>query len=326
MKSPPRKATGVALIVMVFVFLISCLNKKPKSGTELRSVTVRNRSPEGLDLPLLKSFGFNAQVKFRELSVPLPDGNDQSAVTLGCLEILMNGRFQPDAQKLLPLYAAVAQSQSRFLGTNPNAELLDLLSPAVQAGLNNEFRFENVSAQLSSSDALFAALMSDARAIQFTAFSQSELQSLLTTGVAFRAVGEFLDSVKPARASRRDRNSGLAVGDLLLVLENGLLKHTALWLDHDVYFEAVPFGRSVLFRLASYEQLLEELSLRSNLDVRSMKLIAVRRAVSWGEVVNRMKVMKEPTILGRAELALDSKGRGLVSATSGLRVISRLRK
>jgi hypothetical protein len=209
--------------------------------------------------------------------------------------------------------------------TGLSYELKDFLSPALQAGVNHEIRFANAAVKLSSTDALLSLLMSDGRSVRFLSFPDDALTALLLDGASFRSVGELLPSVKAIQSSRRERNSGFAVGDFLVVTEDGVLKHTALWLDHDVYFEALPFGRSVLFRLASYSQVLSELSLRSSVEIQGMRMMGLRRLAGWNELAQRVKGIKGLAQIAAGEVNQDARGRGVFVSTSEYSVTPRLR-
>jgi len=315
-----------AAVSLVSFSNAACFIIKPPIKDELRSVAARSGIDEPLDLPVLKSFGFSSAVVQRELSVPLPEGGVQTAVSLGCLGIEIQGKFADEAEKLLPLYSSAIESKVIFSRTFGSYEFSDFLAPSVQATLNSEFRFQNKSAKLSSTDALFAVLASDGRTVRFNSTTDSNLQGLLTDGVNFRVVGDLLSSTQRPQAKKRERNSGFAVGDLLVIKEGGFLKHTALWLDHDILFEALPFGNSVLFRFSSYWQLVEELALRSPVEVQKMRFSNVRKVSSWPETVNRLRAMKEQVSLGVVYLSLDKRGRGLVTSTQGVAATPRLQE
>lgn len=321
-----QNAALPALVLIVFVSLSACFNNKPPMKGDLRSVAVRSRNDESLDLPILKSFGFSSVVIQRELAVPLPEGGVQTAVSLGCLDIAIRGKFAGEAEKLLPLYSSATQSKVIFSDTVESYDFSDFLAPAIQATLNSEFRFQNKSAKLTSTDALFSVLASDGRIVRFSSTKDANLQSLLTDGLNFRVVGDLQTSIQRPQASQRERNSGFAVGDLLVITEGGSLKHTALWLDHDLLFEALPFGNSVLFRLSSYSQLVEELALRSTGDLQKMHISNVRKVSSWPETVNRLRAMNEQVSHGVVYLLLDKRGRGLVTSTQGVAATPRLQE
>jgi hypothetical protein len=116
------------------------------------------------------------------------------------------------------------------------------------------------------------------------------------------------------------------VGDVLVFQVDGRVKHSAVWIDHDLYLEALVFARSVLFRLSSWSQLIEELALRNNDDLRKMKATALRRMGSWSETVSRIRKFRAQSVGADILLGLDSRGRGRVTSASGVAVIPRLRE
>lgn len=109
-------------------------------------------------------------------------------------------------------------------------------------------------------------------------------------------MGEIPASSKIASADKRERNSGLSIGDVLIITDPDLasgIRHAALWLDHDVYFEALPVGDSIVFRIGTYAQLIEELARRVSVDVRQLRMKIVRRGVVWSDVATRIRQFKE---------------------------------
>ncbi|NBO38181.1 hypothetical protein EBU99_06330 [bacterium] len=319
---------GISVVLFLSVTMLSCLKKNSKVNGELRSVTVRSRVDDSLELLLLKSLGINTTVRQIDLMVPLPSGANQAVLSVGGLEIQSEPAAAESIRKVLPLYSQVSVSRVNFSAATRGFPFLELFPPPVQVVLGKELRFASASAKMSSADALLSLLTSDAKQIRFIANAPQNVNIVLLDGVSFRTVGEFPASSKPANGNRRERNSGLAIGDLLVLSEpdGGVVKHAALWIDHDIYLEALPFGNALLFRFASYSQMLQELALRITTDARQLKFTAVRKAMRWTEIATRMRGFKDQTAMGQILIEADPQGRAVVTSAQGISLKSRQRE
>jgi hypothetical protein len=320
------KLQGALTLVFACCMLLACTREKSRASESLKNRVSAETSESVLLLPLLESFGVRANARVRELALPMPTGKTQNAVSLRCLEVELSSPSPADLQKLVPLYSGLAASRVNFSESGKGYFISDLLSPAAQAALNNEFQFDSKASKISSAEALFSVLLSDGRSLRFFSYADAQLDGVLLGGQSFSSLGEVLLSRKNSDAHIRERNSGFAVGDLLVFHKDGKIEHVAVWLDHDLYFEALVFARSVLFRLATWSQLTEELALRNHDDVHQLKVSALRRVGAWSETASRVRKFKGQKLTADVELGLDTRGRGRVTSSSGVSIRPRLRE
>lgn len=310
-------------VFLMSAFLPACVKKSDRAKGELRSITVRGKTDASLELVLLKSFGISSEILEFDYSV---SGDSDAAAGSGLFGIsgLSVGLKSPDAQtvrKLLPLYAQNAASRVNFQSSANVFSVSDLMSPAVQAVIGRELKLNQSGVNFSSAEALLSVLLADSAQLRFVTHDKTNIANLFADGLSFKSVGEIPDFSKPVAADKRERNSGFAVGDLLLFSEKNSpsdLLHAAVWIDHDVYLEALPVAQSIVFRFASYAQLMQELSTRLRTDVRRLKMMIVRKNVSWSEVVGRVRQFRDQKVAATAQLVSDPAGRVRASALEGL--------
>lgn len=301
---------------------ISCVNKKSREKGELRSIGVLTKADASVELLLLKSFGIQSYIQPRTYSVPGASSGQTgtSGINFSGLSIDLQAAPESVVRQILPLYSQVAQSKVRFNSGNSSFILSDLMSPAVQAVAGRELRLNEAGTGLTSADAILSLLTSDGSLLRFTSQSAANVANLFLDGVTFKTVGEIPSFSKPVGANSRERNSGFAVGDLLIFSDKDSpsdVKHLALWLDYDVYFEALPLEQSIVFRFASYAQVLQELTIRSQSDVRQLRMTIVRKGVSWNDVLARIKQFREQKAMATAKIISDALGRGVASSLEG---------
>ncbi|MBM3382232.1 MAG: hypothetical protein FJY29_07310 [Betaproteobacteria bacterium] len=323
---PKALRVGALVLALMAFLLLSCVRDKPRQPQGAVQSTVSNDTVDTPTFPLLESFGIRVQASLRDLALPMPTGKTQNAVSLRCLQVTLSASSPAELQRLVSLYSSGSSSRVSFSQAEQNYQLSDLFSPSVQAVLNHEFQFDSKAAKLSSVEALFAVLLSDGRNLRFVSYADTQLEDFLSNRQVFKLVGAVPFSRSSSAAQSRERNSGFAVGDLVVFQADDRVEHVALWIDHDLYFEALVFARSVLFRLASWTQLTEELALRKQDDVRRFRVSALRRLGAWSETMTRLRKFKSQTNAAEVVLGLDSRGRGRVTSASGALVKPRLRE
>ncbi|NBW81458.1 hypothetical protein EBR21_06860 [bacterium] len=304
--------------------LISCVKKNSREKGNLKSITVRASVDASLDPVMLKSFGIDTQLKTGKLyfaSTGIGDENGTPGYNVGTLSIGMTAPSDGSFRKILPLYSQLAQSRVKFQSAPSAFSLPDLLSPSLQAALRRRLRLNDSGINLTSADALFSLLLSDDNQLRIVCNDNANMSNLLLDGLSFKTIGEIPGFSQSVTANKRERNSGFSVGDLLVFSDKSTsseLKHVALWLDHDVYYEALPLAGSVVFRIASYAQILEDLAPRLPFDVRQLRMTIVRKHVSWGEIGNRLRAFKQQKNPASAQLIYDPVGRAVASALQGM--------
>ena len=319
---PVRVRPACAVLVVFFIF--ACVNKKNREKGELRSISVLSRNEGELDLLLLKSMGFKADVRVVQMnsaSRPASGSSETVGFNFYGLNAAVNAPNEDAFRKVIPLYAQMSSTKFRYSSSSPQLNISDLMSPAVQAVTGRELRLNDSSQRLSSVDALLSVMLADAAQIRFASQNAANTANLFLDGLSFKTVGEIPASSKPVSAAKRERNSGFSIGDVLVFSDRGSdtgLVHAALWIDHDVYFEAVPLADSVVFRFASYAQVMEEMARRVAVDVRQLQMKIVRRAVAWSEVGQRVLQFKEQKTAGSSLIASDPAGRGQPASLQGL--------
>jgi hypothetical protein len=321
--SCPFWARAISL-VFIGVPAVACVNKKNREKGELRSISVLSRTEGDLDLLLLKSMGFTSDVRIVQMmtgSRVASAGRETAGFNFYGLNAVVNAANEDAFRKVIPLYGQLAASKVKFSPAAAQLNLSDLMSPAVQAVTGRELRLNDSELNMSSSDALLSVMLAESAQIRFTVQNSANLGNLFLDGLSFKSVGEIPASSKSPSSGKRERNSGFSIGDVLVVFDrnsdSGIL-HTALWIDHDVYFEAIPLADSIVFRFASYAQVMEELARRVSVDVRQLRMKIVRRAVAWPEIAQRVTQFKEQKTAGSSLIAQDSAGRGQPSSIQGL--------
>jgi len=314
----------LAALGLVAIFSHGCVNKKNREKGELRSITVLSKNTSAVDLLLLKSMGFSPEVRLISMK-SAGQLNEGASEVLGAhisgLQVSVRGGAEDSFRKISPLYSHSASTAVRFASVQSQLQLSDFSSPAAQALVGRELKLNDSSLRLSSADALLSVLLADAAQIKFNVHDPGNLTNLFLDGLSFKSVGEIPASSKIASADKRERNSGLSIGDVLIITDPDLasgIRHAALWLDHDVYFEALPVGDSIVFRIGTYAQLIEELARRVSVDVRQLRMKIVRRGVVWSDVATRIRQFKEQKNAGSCTIVQDSAGRGVASALQGL--------
>jgi hypothetical protein len=317
---------GISVFSAFFsvLFLSGCVDKKNREKGELRSISVLSRNDAGAELLLLKSMGFGTDVRVVQMNTPSRSTAADSE-TVGfnfyALSAAVSAAGEDAFRKIIPLYAQASASKLRLPAQGNQLKFSDLMSPAVQAVTGRELRFNDASLNLTSPEALLAVLLAEASQLRFVAHSRTNVNNLFLDGLSFRTVGEIPASSKPANAGRRERNSGFSVGDVVVFTDRSSeseLIHAALWVDHDVYFEAVPLADSIVFRISSYSQVMEELARRVATDVLQLQMKIVRRAVAWPDVVLRVSQFKDQKPAGTLLIASDAAGRGQPASLQGL--------
>ncbi len=317
-------ASALAASALVGIFGHGCVNKKNREKGELRSITVLSKNTSAVDLLLLKSMGFSPDIRFISMksAVQLQGGASEGlGVHISGLQVSVRGGAEDSFRKVAPLYSHAASTAVRFAAVQSQLQLSDFLSPAAQALVGRELKLNDSSLRMSSADALLSLLMADAAQLKFNVHDPGNLTNLFLDGLSFKSVGEIPASSKIANADKRERNSGLSIGDVLIITDPDLasgIRHAALWLDHDVYFEAVPVGDSIVFRIGTYAQLIEELARRVSVDVRQLRMKFVRRGVVWSDIGTRIRQFKEQKNAGSCAIVQDPAGRGVASALQGL--------
>jgi hypothetical protein len=204
---------------------------------------------------------------------------------------------------------------------NSAVDLSHLLPPSFQVAINSEFRFQTSEARNLASEALMALIAASGREVIFKVTEPNALSDFLSDRACFKLFGELLGNSKSPRSSVQERNSGFGVGDILVVREGAKLRHMAIWLDQDLYFEAQSFGQSVFFRVATFNQLVQELVLRSEVDTSIMSFLALRRKLPWADVAKRYRNQTNKAArLGLIRLAEDEKGQSFVAGSEGIDV------
>ncbi|MEN9825171.1 MAG: hypothetical protein RI953_916 [Pseudomonadota bacterium] len=325
--SAPSNAMSLSLRLCTGIFafaLIACVNKNSREKGNLKSITVRSTIDSTLEPVLLKSFGIETQVKTGKLffaSAGVGDESGSPGYNVGTLSVGMSATPESVFRKILPLYGQLAQSRVKFQAAPVSYLLSDLLSPSLQAASQRRLRLNDSGINLTSVDALFSLMLSDDNQLRIVCNDSANMSNLLLDGQSFKTIGEIPGFSQPVTASRRERNSGFSVGDLLVFTEKSSsteVKHVALWLDHDVYFEALPLSGTVVFRIASYAQILEDLAPRVPFDVRQLRMTIVRKHVSWNDIGSRLKAFKQQKNPASAQLIYDAAGRAVASALQGM--------
>jgi predicted transcriptional regulator len=314
---------GVLVSVFSFsAFLPACVKKSDRAKGELRSITVRGKPDASLELVLLKSFGISSEILKINYSVSGASASaDGGVFGFSGLSVELKSPDPQTVRNLLPLYAQSAASRVNFQSNAGIFSVSDLMSPAVQAVIGRELKLNQSGLNFSSAEALLSVLLSDSAQLRFVSHDKSNISNLFGDGLSFKSVGEIPDFSKPVAADKRERNSGFAVGDMLIISDKSSpseLLHAAVWVDHDVYFEVLPMAQSLVFRFASYAQLMQELSSRLRTDVRLLKMLIVRKNVSWSEVAGRVRQFRDQKIAGTGQLISDPAGRARASALEGL--------
>ncbi|MFZ9519272.1 MAG: hypothetical protein ACO3A4_02240 [Silvanigrellaceae bacterium] len=326
-KGPPSFAMSrsIRLCACFVIFLpMACVQQKNREKGNLKSITVRSNPDSSLEPVLLKSFGIDTQTKSGKLffgSARFGEEGNAPGYNIGSLTIGMSVAAESVYRKILPLYSQVSQSRVKFQSAPAAQSLSDLLSPAIQAAVRRQLRLNDSSISLTAADALFSLLVSDDNQIRIVSNDNSNMNNLLLDGQSFKTIGEIPSFSQSVSASRRERNSGFSVGDLLVFQDKSSsaeLRHVALWVDHDVYFEALPLSGSIVFRIASYAQILEDLAPRVPFDVRQLRMTIVRKQVSWADIGIRFKSFKQQKAPASAQLIYDSNGRAVASALQGM--------
>ncbi|MEY3901283.1 MAG: hypothetical protein RL189_589 [Pseudomonadota bacterium] len=320
-----RRAQFCGALVCVFLlsaFLPACVKKSDRAKGELRSITVRGKPDASLELVLLKSFGVSSEILKVDYSLSgASESTDGSGIFgFSGLSVELKSPDVETVRKLLPLYAQNAASRVNFQ-SNPTFAVSDLMPPAVQAVSGRELKLNQSGLNFSSAEALLSVMLAESAQLRFISHDKANIANLFGDGLSFKSVGEIPDFSKPVAADKRERNSGFAVGDVLIFSDKSSpseLLHAAVWVDHDVYFEALPVGQSLVFRFASYAQLMQELSTRLRTDVRLLKMLIVRKNVSWSEVAGRVRQFRDQKVAGTAQLVTDPAGRARASALEGL--------
>lgn len=308
-------------IFLVCVLWPACIKKQETRAISDVQSTPDIKSFQTHSLPLFKSFGLSVSSRPRQLQLPPPAGARKNAVSFSFTEVTFSAPSAEVYESLKPLYAMSTESGVKFSRMNEEARLIDLLPPAFQVASGSEFDFQSSRTRVFASSVLMALVAATAREIEFKSSDAEDLSGFLADRSCFKPFGELLGTSKTSRSSVKERNAGFGVGDLLVVRDGPKLRHVAIWLDQDLYFEAQSFGQSVLFRVATFEQLVQELALRSEIEVSTLSFVALRRTVPWAEIAKkyRRRSRSAPQI-GLIRLSENEKGQSLVVGSEGLRL------
>ena len=308
-------------ILLMCVLFSACIKKRDAlSVAELDSNTTP-QSTQPQELPLLRCFGLNPSLRTKEMHLPPPEGARKNAVSFTFTQVSLSATSSEIFDFLKPLFAMSSESRVKFSKTHAAVELTHLLPPAFQVAINNEFRFQTTGARVFAPDALMALVASSGREIELKQTETDKLNDFLANRNHFRPFGELLGSSKSPRSSAQERNAGFGVGDILVVREGSKLRHIAIWLDQDLYLDAQSFGQSVFFRVATFEQLAQELALRSDAELRSLSFLALRRFLPWAEIAkNFRKQMSSATRLGLIRMSENENGLSFVKSAVGVEV------
>lgn len=308
-------------LVLTAVSLSACFRSADEIRTQVQGSTERAVAQDVRLYPVISSFNVSVQTESLNVKLPPPPGALKNAVGTQTVKLTLTSSGMEIFEKLKPLYGFGVVSRGRFEKFTQPLSLVDLFPPAFQAVVNSEFKFDDASVRISSSEALLALMTATAKELRFHSLTREQLSGFLFNRKSYKSFGELSESVKMPQASSKERNTGFAVGDLLAVLEGSRVRHLALWIDHDLYFEAQTFSQSVLFRLATYEQLFQELALRSEVDVRSLRFTALRRVVTWPVLAEAYRdVADKAALRGLAVLGEDAMGRSRVTSARNLEV------
>jgi hypothetical protein len=269
-----------------------------------------------MELPLLKSFGVQSSSESLDLFLRQQGTSENPTAPgyqFGGLSIALTQFDEAAIRQLLPLYGQISSSKVNFAKSGNSFFLTDLLSPAIQALVWKFVRFNDSAIQLKSHEALLSVLISDGTQVRFSNHEAEPFLNFLFDGRAFKTAGEIILASQSSAASRWERNSGFSVGDLLIFTGKNAPRqvlHAALWLDHDVYFEVVPASGKFVFRIASFAQILEELTPRMPFEVSQLRLSILRRNASWVDIAKGMSALRQQKSTFLLPLSHDSLGRG----------------
>lgn len=322
------KCVGVlncSLLIKVFapfIFLTACFKKFDQPRNVDPSVSLISDTPDGVLYPLLRSFGLRVNSAKKELLFPPPVGARKNVVSTESTSVSLSADSTSVFEKLTPLFTMGVESRVEFSKLkSTTVELADLLSPSFQIAVDSEFRFQDSNVRIAPGAALLALISATHKEIEVPMLNMGDVASFLAHSSLFQSFGELLAASKSPYSNVKERNVGFAVGDFLVVREGSKLRHLALWLDHDLYFDAQSFGQSVLFRIATFEQLVQELSLRSDVDVRTLSFNAVRRIVPWTELAKSYRRHTGDALrIGYIRMAEDASGRSIPVNSEGLEV------
>lgn len=316
---------NVAIALLSCLLMSACFkNKEHTQAAELKSY-IGSEASSGYGLPLLKSFGLNVIARTKELQLPPPAGARKNAVSFAFTAVSLSAPSADVFEFLKPLFAISAESRVDFTKTLQHASLIHLLPPAFQVAVDNEFIVQNPGARVYAPNALMSLVAASEKELTLKATEPDAVSDFLSDRTCFRSFGELLNVSKLPSSNVKERNAGFAVGDFLVVSEGSKLRHLAIWLDQDLYFEAHSFGQTLLFRLATFEQLIQELALRSEVDLRTLKFSALRRTQPWSEIARLYRSRtSQAAQLGSVRLKENQHGQSQISAVQGLNVRQRL--